>query len=241
MNIDAFIREVEKCNQRGERMLSVVDLVEAGTLDRDLAAYLIAAIGKGASFMTGANPGGAGKTTIMCALLGLLPPDTILRTADSVETIADGTAHPSPRSCYICHEIRNSHIYSYLWDGALRAYFSMARAGHLMATTLHADTMDEARSQVCGENGVPPGDFLLMNLALFIRHDSQGHKVVTAWESDGRSHHAPIFFEGKLDRKSLRLADRAATSAAANTLGKLLVSGARTIAEVRAFLAGKKG
>jgi len=241
MNSDPFIREVEKCNQRGERMLSVVDLLEAGTIDRELTAYLMAAIGRGASFMTGANPGGAGKTTIMCALLSLLPPGTILRTADSIETIADGTAHPSPRACYICHEIRNNDIYSYLWDGALRAYFSMARVGHLMATTLHADTFEQARDQVCGENEVPAKDFLLMNLALFIRRDQDGRKVVTAWESDGKTDHARIYNEGTLDRKAARLADAAAITASSRRLDALVASGARTIAEVRVFLAGKKG
>ena len=222
-------------------MLSIVDLLEAGTLDRELTAYLVAAIGRGASFMTGANPGGAGKTTIMCALLGLLPQDTILRTADSVETIADGTAHPSPRACYICHEIRNSpKMYSYLWDGALRAYFSMGRAGHLMATTLHADTFEEARDQVCVENGVSAKDFRLMNLALFIQHGPDGRKVVAAWESGGKSDHAMIYAEGKLDRKAVRLADAAAVAAAAKKLDALTSSGARTIAEVRTFLSGGK-
>lgn len=44
-------------------MLSIVDLVEAGTFTPDLAAYSLAAIGSGASFLVGADPGGAGKTT----------------------------------------------------------------------------------------------------------------------------------------------------------------------------------
>ena len=44
-------------------MLSVVDLIEAGTMSRDLAAYCLAAIGGGASFLVGAMPGGAGEAT----------------------------------------------------------------------------------------------------------------------------------------------------------------------------------
>ena len=50
-------------------MLSVFDLLEAKTIDLDLAAYLMARISKGSSFMVGSVPGGAGKTTVMCALL----------------------------------------------------------------------------------------------------------------------------------------------------------------------------
>ena len=40
--------------------------------------YALAAIGNGASFMVGANPGGAGKTTVMGALLNLVPDDAEL-------------------------------------------------------------------------------------------------------------------------------------------------------------------
>jgi CO dehydrogenase/acetyl-CoA synthase alpha subunit len=29
---------IERCNQRGGRMLSIVDLIEAGTISRDLTA-----------------------------------------------------------------------------------------------------------------------------------------------------------------------------------------------------------
>ena len=46
------LREIERCNQRGGRMLSIVDLIEAGTLSRELAAYALAAIGRGASFLS---------------------------------------------------------------------------------------------------------------------------------------------------------------------------------------------
>ena len=56
-------------------MLSVFDLLAAKTLELDLAAYLMARISKGSSFMVGSVPGGAGKTTVMCALLNFLPID----------------------------------------------------------------------------------------------------------------------------------------------------------------------
>jgi len=70
------VAEINRCNQRGGRMLSFVDLLEANTLSREMAAYFLALISQGNSFMVGANPGGAGKTTVMCALLNFLPPET---------------------------------------------------------------------------------------------------------------------------------------------------------------------
>ena len=57
-------------------MLSLVDLIKAGTVDLRLAAYLAAAMHSGASLLVGARPGAAGKTTVMCALLNFLPDRT---------------------------------------------------------------------------------------------------------------------------------------------------------------------
>ena len=55
-------------------MLSVIDLIKAGTLNIAQAAWLALRILDGDSFLIGARPGAAGKTTVMGALLGLLPP-----------------------------------------------------------------------------------------------------------------------------------------------------------------------
>jgi hypothetical protein len=83
--------ELNRCNQRGGRMLSVFDLLAAKTLDLDLAAYLMARISKGSSFMVGSVPGGAGKTTVMCALLNFVPVDVplIAATPEAVYEAAD--------------------------------------------------------------------------------------------------------------------------------------------------------
>ena len=81
-SIELHCQEIERCNQRGGRMLSAVDLLSANTVTPDLAACLLAAIRGGASFMVGAQPGGAGKTTVMGALLNFVPANVELRPAD---------------------------------------------------------------------------------------------------------------------------------------------------------------
>src|SRR5512135_1242130 len=86
-SIERHCREIDRCNQRSGRMLSVVDLIEAGTMTRVLAAYALVAIGQGASFMVGALPGGAGKTTVMGALLNFVPPEVDLHPADGLAAI----------------------------------------------------------------------------------------------------------------------------------------------------------
>ena len=76
------ILQIEQLNQRGGRTLSIVDLIGAGTIDTEMAASACRAMDNGASILTGARPGGAGKTTLMAALLGFLPPDVPITTVD---------------------------------------------------------------------------------------------------------------------------------------------------------------
>jgi len=83
-------RQIEQLNQRGGRMLSIVDLILAGTISVEMSAYAMRAIHRGASLLTGARPGGAGKTTLMAALLSFLPPGVPIVTVDRSRVIADG-------------------------------------------------------------------------------------------------------------------------------------------------------
>jgi hypothetical protein len=53
--IQAHVRAINDCNQRGGRMLSLVDLIAAGTVNLPLAAYLAAAMRSGASLLVGAQ------------------------------------------------------------------------------------------------------------------------------------------------------------------------------------------
>ncbi len=189
--------ELDRCNQRGGRMLSVLDLIDAGTLDLDLAAYLMARITRGASFIVGAKPGGAGKTTVMCALLNLIPADMqiVAATPDAVRRAAqDDTL---PRSCYVCHEIGRGRYFAYLWGSDLRAYFSLLDKGHVLATNLHADDLVEAREQICADNLVPAAHFNACTLALFVRMKHRGRDtrrwIEKVYVSDGNSAHRPVF------------------------------------------------
>jgi len=241
--LDDHVREIDALNQRGGRMLSIVDLIEAGTIDRDLGAHLAAAIGAGASFMVGALPGAAGKTTVMGALLNLTPADADLRTADGKEAILDGISNPRPRRVYVCHEIGKGRLHAYLWGPILKSYFALAQKGHILATNLHADTLEEARDQICGAGSVPEEAFRRMNLALFLRFDpSTGRReIVEAWESDGGSPHRRIFANGRLEPDGSRLVPPGKTASARTLIHDLLASGARTLSQVRAFITAADG
>lgn len=238
--------QIAHCNQRGGRMLSIVDLLEAGTVAPDLAAYALAAIGGGASFLVGALPGGAGKTTVMGALLNFVPPDVPLLPADGGAAITAGRADHAPRRCYICHEIGAGPYYAYLWGQDLRDYFDLPTAGHMLATNLHADTFQQARDQICRDNAVADPALRRMNLLFFLevaRAAGGGgarRRIVTAWESDGTGPHRQVYDAdgrapagGSAGLAGSALVPPAALAQARQTIDRLVASGARTIEQVR--------
>ena len=161
--------EINRCNQRGGRMLSILDLIERGTLDIDLAAFLMARISGGDSFLVGARPGGAGKTTVMAALLNLIPVDRriIPATRATLDSVRDTVN--AQDLCVVCHEISPGHYYSYLWGKDLRDYCSLVDRGCMLATNLHADTLEEARDQICADNQVPVEQFNAFAVQIFLR------------------------------------------------------------------------
>lgn len=227
--------EIERCNQRGGRMLSIADLIEAETISRNLAAYCLAAIGNGASFLVGAVPGGAGKTTVMAAMLSFVPKDVQLVAADGMAAIECGEKSPSPRCCYICHEIGSGPYYAYLWGQELRAYFDLPKAGHMLATNLHADTYAQAHRQICEDNGVSETSLRQMNLMLFLSVQSgYRRRIEEVWQSDGQSPHQRVFPTGS--SRPTRLVSPGDIEQASWTIGQIMASGARTIEQVRAIV-----
>jgi len=205
---DAIARhcnELNRCNQRGGRMLSVFDLLAAKTLDLDLAVYLMARISKGASFMVGSVPGGAGKTTVMCALLNFVPVDVPLIAATPEAVYEAANADASPRACYVCHEIGSGYYFAYLWADELRAYCGLSDLEHILATNLHADNLQQAKNQVCNTNGVPSKHFNKFELLIFLRIENHYPKtkrwIEEVYSGNGSSEHELIFHAN--DKKTL--------------------------------------
>lgn len=186
-------------------MLSVFDLLAAKTLDLDLAAYLMARISKGASFMVGSIPGGAGKTTVMCALLNFVPADIplIAATPEAVHEVVN--AKVQSHACYVCHEIGSGYYFAYLWADELRAYCRLSEKGHILATNLHADNLKQAKDQVCNTNGVPGEHFNKFELLIFLRIENHYPKakrwIEEVYSGNGLSEHELIFHTN--DKKML--------------------------------------
>jgi hypothetical protein len=235
--------EIDRCNQRGGRMLSIVDLLDAETVTMELAGYFLAAIAKGASFMVGAMPGGAGKTTVMGALLNFVPPDVELVPADSERVVRAACQDASRRRCYICHEIGSGYYYAYLWGPVLTDLMSLPTCGHMVATNLHADTVDQARKQLCGDNGVPSEVFDRFGLMIFLlvrgRSGAVTRRVSAVYEpaNSGPPRLAYALREGAIQvAEASRLVGSDELAKGIKRIEALRASGARTIEDVRRFL-----
>lgn len=242
--VSAHCREIDRCNQRGGRMLSIVDLLDAGTVTPELAAYLLAAVGRGTSFMVGALPGGAGKTTVMGALLNMVPSDVELAPAENDDVVLSAADNRTGRRCYICHEIGAGFYYAYLWGPVLTDLMRLPTAGAMVATNLHADTIDQARDQLCGDNAVPTDTFDRFGLMLFLRVSggwtSSKRRVSAVYEPSSTGSPRLVYEldgSGRIvpaEKSELVTAD--AIGQAAERVGVLCSSGARTINQVREFL-----
>ncbi len=191
LGLTEHVCALEACNQRGGRMLSLVDLLDAGTVDLPLAAYLAAAMRHGASLLVGARPGGAGKTAVMAALLNFLPNATAIRAVGgrAVLDMAEVDPHPGA-TCYLAHEIGGGLYYAYLWGDEARDFFALTARGHTIATNLHADTLEETRDQLCLGNGVAPEHLTAVALKVYLRVDHSDRlafkrRVSHVYESDG--------------------------------------------------------
>ena len=191
-----YCAELNRCNQRGGRMLSVFDLIEADTLPLDLASFLMSHIMRGASFLVGARPGGAGKTTVMCGLLTLTPTDCEAIAATPT-AIREAVQASYGNRCLICHEIGSGPYFAYLWGKDLRDYCALSEKGAMLVTNLHADDLNEAEYQICRENGVPLPHFYAFQLAIFLHVERSTlglqRRIDTVYASDGTSPHRLVY------------------------------------------------
>lgn len=162
--MDNVLRIVNRANQRGGRMLSVVDLVEAGTLSLDQASWLCRRILEGSSFLTGATPGGAGKTTVMGALLTMLPPDTGIHL-----TAGSGWRSVPPGDCVVSYELNDAFYEAYIWGGEVAQLARLGTQGRRIVANLHADTVGQARRQIVDQCGATEQGFAAFSLFIPIR------------------------------------------------------------------------
>lgn len=184
-------RTLNGCNQRGGRMLSLVDLVDAGSVDIHLAGYLAAMMQKGVSLLVGAKPGGAGKTAVMCACLNFIPTTMKMIVMDgAIDSAQAESVKDANRLCYLAHEIGAGSYYAYVWGQQARDFFALIRMGHAIASNLHADTIEQTYAQLCVQNGIPRDLVESVALKIYLRMSRTNKGGLHRWishvyENDG--------------------------------------------------------
>jgi type IV secretory pathway ATPase VirB11/archaellum biosynthesis ATPase len=158
---------------RPEGPFTMFDLVRSNTAPLELASWLVAQVSRGASLIAGSGPGGVGKTSTMRALVDFAPANMpyVIAMRDSIDAMA-GDPH-----CVICHEISSHKLDGYLWDQDLRDLLALQAQGHMVTSTMHINTMEEAHEQLLGVNEIPEDHFRAMNLFVFVRIEGEDMSV----------------------------------------------------------------
>jgi hypothetical protein len=129
---------------------SIVALIAGGALDARAAAILWLLLEARASVVVAAQAPGAGKTTMLTALLDFLPPGVRrLYLRGWSETFAClGEADPA-RGYLLCNEI-SAHLPVYLWGRKVGQLFAAVEEGYGLGTTMHADSLAELAATLEG-------------------------------------------------------------------------------------------
>jgi hypothetical protein len=125
--------------------LSIIDLVNSGTLDCKLAALLWLIMEQRASVLVASMPVYAGKTTLMHALLDFLPPELRMIGLKGYFEDFKFVEHGQPQKSYLVSEEISNHGFSeYLWGFKAVKTFRLLSEGYALGATMHARSSEEA-------------------------------------------------------------------------------------------------
>ena len=138
---------------RDANRLSVLDLVRKDLLDIRTASVLWLLMER-SSLIVASGPQLAGKTTLLTALLDLMPPSVekvYTRGSEEDFSFLDQTG---PSETLVLVPEFSDHTSAYLWGSGVRTLFDALEKGYRVAGTMHADTPEDILGQFT-EVGVP--------------------------------------------------------------------------------------
>ena len=169
--------------------ISIIELVRNGTLSADMAATLWCAVEERRSLLVVAIPRFAGKSTVMRALLSLLPPDAPVHHLTGDEAQMTELKRAATGGYLVVGEFSQAPVPGYIWGEPVRRVFDTMSAGYSLATALHAPGVDEAIAAVCQGNAVSDEAASRLNLVLYIERfgeepDDFWRRVAHVYELD---------------------------------------------------------
>ncbi len=144
-----------------DRPLSVAQLIAAGSLDVRTAALLWLLVERHRSLIvsgpTDPTPG-VGKTTTLNALLGFLPMgSTMVYTMGMFEDFDFVSQVNAASTCVLANEVSN-HLRIYMWGRPARTLLRLPQDGFAIATSCHADTIDDVLDMLLVDLRLTPED-----------------------------------------------------------------------------------
>jgi hypothetical protein len=120
-----------------------------------LAAAFWLGLEHGASFVFAADPPGAGKTTILTALLTLAPPGMAAYFTRGWGETFDLPPPSDTYPTYLMVNEMSDHLPVYSWGPYVVRVFELLGEGYSLCTTVHADSIEGVLEQLEEDNGVP--------------------------------------------------------------------------------------
>lgn len=125
--------------------LSVLSLVNSGTIDCKLAGLLWILMEHRVSILVAAGPAFAGKTTLLNALLDFLPPDLQrINLQGYFEDFKFLNSSQPEKTYLVAEEFSNHGFAEYLWGSKAIKTFNLLSRGYRLGGTIHARTSEEA-------------------------------------------------------------------------------------------------
>jgi hypothetical protein len=149
--------------------MSLTEILGAGNFDLRTAAVCWLVLEAHGSMLIAAEQPHSGKTTTLTAFLDLVPSAVRRVFVRGWAETFDFDRHTDPmRTLLLANEL-SSHLPVYLWGPKAVETFRYLRRGYALASTLHADSADEAVTQLTGELGVAGEDLARVDLLLVMR------------------------------------------------------------------------
>lgn len=126
-----------------QHSLSIVALMEAGTVDARLAAMLWMLMERRASVIVGHSQPLSGKTAVLTALAYFLPQDTQAYYTRGWGETFDFLQGADPQHSYILANEISPDLWVYLWGPAAVRLFACLEQGFAFGSTVHADSVAE--------------------------------------------------------------------------------------------------
>ncbi|GER86830.1 hypothetical protein KDW_09920 [Dictyobacter vulcani] len=170
------------------RPLSVAEIIALQSVDAETAGLVWLLLEHHVS-LTVAGPTdpqpGVGKTTTLNALLQFLPEGTALAYMSGMYENFSFTRLPDidPTTTYaLCNEV-SDHLPIYMWGRIARRYLMLPGQGYHVATSVHADTIDDVLHMYQHDLRLPPEHIRRLGLIINIGLAGRSYPARRRWFS----------------------------------------------------------